>query len=37
VGVDVATFDQLVARARAAQGTEHAGEALTLLRQALGL
>ncbi len=37
VGVDVATFDQLVARARATQGTEHAEEAPALLREALDL
>ena len=37
VGVDVTTFDQLVARARATQGTARAEEAPTLLREALGL
>ena len=37
VGVDVTTFDQLVARARATQGTVRADEAPTLLREALGL
>jgi DNA-binding SARP family transcriptional activator len=37
VSVDVAVFDQLVARARATQGTAHADEAPRLLREALEL
>jgi DNA-binding SARP family transcriptional activator len=37
VCVDVAVFDQLVARARATQGTAHADEASRLLREALEL
>jgi len=37
VGVDVAVFDQLVARARASQGPERAEEAPALLRAALDL
>jgi DNA-binding SARP family transcriptional activator len=37
VSVDVATFDQLVARARATHGSDHAEDAPTLLRAALDL
>ncbi len=37
VGVDVTTFDQLVARARVTQGAGHPEEVLALLREALDL
>jgi DNA-binding SARP family transcriptional activator len=37
VGVDATTFDRLVARARATQGSGHAEEAPALLREALDL